>query len=48
MCSSPYWRGDYLPARRDAARKIGMVLALGTRLALLGSIAWLVHLTEQS
>jgi predicted tellurium resistance membrane protein TerC len=33
-------------ARRDAARKIGMALALGTRLALLGSIAWLVHLTE--
>jgi predicted tellurium resistance membrane protein TerC len=33
-------------ARRDAARKIGMALALGTRLALLGSIAWLVHLTD--
>ncbi len=28
------------------ARKIGMALALGTRLALLGSIAWLVHLTD--
>jgi len=36
-----------LPAdRRGAARKIGLVLALGTRLALLGSIAWLVHLTQ--
>ncbi len=38
--------GRLPPARRDAARKIGMALALGTRLALLGSIAWLVHLTE--
>ena len=38
--------GRLPPARRDAARKIGMVLALGTRLALLGSIAWLVHLTD--
>ncbi len=32
--------------QRDKARKIGLGLALGTRLALLGSIAWLVHLTD--
>ena len=32
--------------RRNSARKIGLGLALGTRLALLGSIAWLVHLTD--
>jgi len=31
--------------RRGKARKLGLGLALGTRLALLGSIAWLVHLT---
>jgi predicted tellurium resistance membrane protein TerC len=36
-----------LPAdRRASARKIGLALALGTRLALLASIAWLVHLTD--
>src|ERR1700733_8904695 len=36
-----------LPAgQRAGARKIGLALALGTRLALLGSIAWLIHLTE--
>ncbi len=34
------------PGQRARARRIGLVLALGTRLALLGSIAWLVHLTE--
>ncbi len=33
-------------ARRASARKVGLALALGTRLALLGSIAWLIHLTE--
>jgi predicted tellurium resistance membrane protein TerC len=33
-------------AQRGRARKIGLALALGTRLALLGSIAWLTHLTE--
>jgi predicted tellurium resistance membrane protein TerC len=38
--------GRLPPNRRDAARKTGMALALGARLALLGSIAWLVHLTE--
>jgi predicted tellurium resistance membrane protein TerC len=38
--------GRLPPERRDAARKIGMALALGTRLALLGSISWLIHLTE--
>ena len=32
-------------ARREAARKIGLFLALGTRLVLLGSIAWLTRLT---
>ena len=32
--------------RRDRARKLGLTLALGTRLALLASIAWLAHLTE--
>ncbi|WP_428532037.1 TerC family protein [Rhodopila sp.] len=36
-----------LPAERQGkARKIGLALALGTRLALLGSIAFIVHLTE--
>jgi predicted tellurium resistance membrane protein TerC len=35
-----------LPVRQRAlARKIGLALALGARLALLGSIAWLIHLT---
>lgn len=32
--------------QRGKARKLGLGLALGTRLALLGSIAWLVHLTD--
>lgn len=32
--------------QRDGARKLGLALALGTRLALLGSIFWLVHLTD--
>ena len=36
-----------LPERQQArARRLGLALALLTRLALLGSIAWLVHLTE--
>jgi predicted tellurium resistance membrane protein TerC len=36
-----------LPAeQRGQARKLGLALALGTRLALLGSIAWLIHLTD--
>lgn len=38
--------GRLPPDRRDNARKLGLALALGTRLALLGSIAWLVHLIE--
>jgi predicted tellurium resistance membrane protein TerC len=38
--------GRLPPRQRGAARKTGMALALGTRLALLSSIAWLVHLTE--
>ncbi|MDB5402887.1 MAG: hypothetical protein QOF70_5616 [Acetobacteraceae bacterium] len=33
------------PEQRGKARTIGLTLALGTRLALLGSIAFLVHLT---
>lgn len=36
-----------LPAQQQAsARRIGLVVALGARLALLWSIVWLVHLTE--
>jgi len=36
-----------LPAQQQArARRLGLALALLMRLALLGSIAWLVHLTE--
>jgi predicted tellurium resistance membrane protein TerC len=36
-----------LPSTQQGkARKLGLTLALATRLALLGSIAWLVHLTE--
>jgi predicted tellurium resistance membrane protein TerC len=33
-------------ARRDLARKVGLALALLTRLALLGSISWMVGLVE--
>jgi predicted tellurium resistance membrane protein TerC len=33
-------------AQRSRARRIGLVLALGMRLLLLGSISWLVHMTE--
>jgi predicted tellurium resistance membrane protein TerC len=33
------------PARRPAARRVGLALALITRLALLASIAWIVTLT---
>jgi len=33
-------------ARRAGARRVGLALALATRLALLGSIAWLIHLTD--
>jgi predicted tellurium resistance membrane protein TerC len=32
--------------QRAGARKLGLILALGARLALLWSIVWLVHLTE--
>jgi predicted tellurium resistance membrane protein TerC len=36
-----------LPAhQRRRARSLGLALALGSRLALLGCITWLVHLTE--
>ena len=34
------------PGERDRARLIGLALALGMRLALLASIAWVVSLTE--
>ena len=32
--------------KRASARKLGLIVALGARLALLWSIVWLVHLTE--
>jgi predicted tellurium resistance membrane protein TerC len=38
--------GRLPPGQRARARRIGLAMALGTRLALLGSIAWLIHLTE--
>jgi len=34
------------PAQRDFARKVGLLLAMGIRVALLFSIAWLASLTE--
>ncbi len=37
--------GRLPPRQRDRARKLGLALALGTRLVLLGSILWMVHLT---
>ena len=33
-------------AQRPAARKVGMAMALGTRLALLAALAWIVTLTR--
>src|SRR5690349_12018807 len=38
--------GRLPPTQRDRARKLGLALALGTRLVLLGSIFWMVHLTH--
>lgn len=38
--------GRLPPGQRARARRLGLVLALGTRLALLWSIVWLVHLTD--
>jgi predicted tellurium resistance membrane protein TerC len=38
--------GRLPPGQRAQARRLGLALALGTRLALLGSIFWLVHLTD--
>jgi predicted tellurium resistance membrane protein TerC len=38
--------GRLPPAQRSRARQLGLALALGTRLALLWSIFWLVHLTD--
>lgn len=38
---------DRLPeAQRPLARRLGLGFALGTRLALLGSLAWIIGLTE--
>jgi predicted tellurium resistance membrane protein TerC len=34
------------PARQAAARRVGLLLAMGTRLALLVSIVWIMRLTE--
>ena len=33
-------------ARRDAARRLGLTLAMGTRIALLLSLTWIMRLTE--
>src|SRR6478609_2428703 len=33
-------------AQRARARTVGLAMALGTRLALLWSIVWIIHLTE--
>lgn len=38
--------GRLPPERRDAARRVGLALALITRLALLASIAWILGLTR--
>jgi predicted tellurium resistance membrane protein TerC len=38
--------GRLPPEQQGKARTIGLALALGTRLALLGSIAFIVHLTQ--
>jgi predicted tellurium resistance membrane protein TerC len=38
--------GRLPPLQRAAGRRVGLALALLTRLALLGSISWLAHLTE--
>ncbi|HBK06268.1 MAG TPA: hypothetical protein DDZ81_10440 [Acetobacteraceae bacterium] len=38
--------GRVAPAQRGSARTLGLAFALGSRLALLWSIAWLVHLTH--
>ncbi len=38
--------GRLPPAQRNRARLLGLGLALGSRIALLGSIAWLVHFTD--
>jgi predicted tellurium resistance membrane protein TerC len=34
------------PQRRDLARRLGLLLAMGTRIALLLSLAWIMRLTE--
>src|ERR1700716_2815678 len=38
--------GRLPPAQRSRARMVGLALALGTRLLLLASIAWLAKLTD--
>ena len=37
--------GRLPPPRGDTARRLGLVLALGLRLALLSGITWIIHLT---
>ena len=38
--------GRLPPAQRDRARRIGLALAMGSRIALLMSLAWIMTLTE--
>jgi len=38
--------GRLPPERRDLARRLGLSLAMGTRIALLLSLAWIMRLTE--
>lgn len=38
--------GRLPPAQRDRARRIGLALAMGSRIALLLSLAWIMTLTE--
>src|SRR3954452_11730771 len=38
--------GKLPESRRDSARRLGLALAVLTRLALLASIAWIIGLTE--
>ena len=38
--------GRLPPARRNVARRLGLALAMGTRIALLLSLTWIMRLTE--
>jgi predicted tellurium resistance membrane protein TerC len=38
--------GRLPPDKRDIARRLGLALAMGTRIALLVSLAWIMRLTE--